>query len=484
MRTTIAVFNKKDEPALPTVIDILKSSWVEQPLSFTVASHEKVVSHKSAHVLNKQGIESNAVFGCAYTKEAKNAYSFLSLDEASLAFEGRIYNPVKKEDIIDQKAKTTAHCEAQLQTLIEKAEGDYCFFMIKEGWIAAARDPVGIQPLYYGENKDVAAFTSNRKALWQLGIEKPLSFPPGNLGLVSKQGFHFKPAKCVVYTEPKQVSMDEAAVKLQKLLEDSVKARLVGVKDVAVAFSGGLDSSIIAYLAGKCGVKVDLIHVSLENEPETDAAIEASEKLDLPMQLHLFKESDVENTLPLVVDLIEEADPIKAAIGVPFYWTAQKTQESGYKVLLAGQGADELFGGYQRYVTEYCAKGAEEARKTMYDDVSCIHESNLERDEKICINLDVELRLPFAGLDLIDFALGLPVDLKFEQKQDTLRKLVLRKVALNLGLPASIVEKPKKAVQYSTGINDAVKKIAKKHEQTVNEYIAWLYQNSYKHYTQ
>ena len=123
---------------------------------------------------------------------------------------------------------------------------------------------------------------------------------------------------------------------------------------------------------------------------------------------------------------------------------------------------------------ECCADGNENARKTMFTDVARIHESNLERDEKICIHLDVELRLPFAGFDLVEFALGLPVDLKFEQKQDSLRKLVLRKVALNLGLPASIVEKPKKAVQYSTGINEAVKKIAKKHEQTVNEYIAGL----------
>jgi hypothetical protein len=55
---------------------------------------------------------------------------------------------------------------------------------------------------------------------------------------------------------------------------------------------------------------------------------------------------------------------------------------------------------------------------------------------------------------------------------------VLRKVAFNLGLPASIVDKPKKAVQYSTGINDAVKRVAKKHGKTVNEYISELYQNS------
>ena len=82
-------------------------------------------------------------------------------------------------------------------------------------------------------------------------------------------------------------------------------------------------------------------------------------QLNLPLQVHLFKDSDVEDTLPKVVALIEEADPIKASVGLPFYWTAEKAAEAGFKVMLAGQGADELFGGYQRYVTEYCKDGGE-----------------------------------------------------------------------------------------------------------------------------
>jgi len=484
MRTTIAVFNKKSEPALPTVIDVLKNSWIEQPLNFMVASPEKVFSHKSPDMLSKQGINSSSVIGCSFTKKAKKAYSFLQLESVAVAFEGVLYKPVTKEELAQEAAKNPSHCEAQLQTLIEKVDGDYAFFILKDEWITVARDPIGVQPLYYGENKELAAFASNRKSLWQLGIDKTLSFPPGNLGLLTKTGFQFKPIKTFTYTEPKHVLMDDAAAELQKLLEQAVKARVAGLKEVAVAFSGGLDSSLVAYIASRCGVKVDLIHVSLENELEIEAAVEASEKLNLPMQVHLFKESDVENALPQVVDLIEEADPIKAAIGVPFYWTAQKTQEASYTVLLAGQGADELFGGYQRYVNECCRDGKEKARQAMFNDVIRIHENNLERDQKICISLDVELRLPFDSLDLVEFALGLPVDLKFEQKQDSLRKLVLRKVALNLGLPASIVDKPKKAVQYSTGINNAVKRIAQKNDQTVNEYITELFQRNHQRYTQ
>lgn len=484
MRVTIGLFDKNGKPVQNMVIDLLKKFWVDQPLNFAVASPTKIVTNKSADVIGKQGVDSPSIVGFAYTKDGKKNYDFLSLENATFVFEGTMYSSVQKEALDAQIAKNPQHCESQLQTLIEKAEGDYSVFVVNKDWIAVARDPMGIQPLYYGENKDYAAIASNRKALWQIGIEKPVTFPPGNLAFVNKEGFKFKPIKGLSYPEQKPISMDKAAEDLQSLLEKSVKTRLIGVKEVAVAFSGGLDSSLIAYMASKSGVKVDLIHVSLENQLETEAALEAAEKLGLPMQVHLFKESDVEAAVSQVVDLIEEADPVKASIGIPFYWTAQKTIEAGYKVLLAGQGADELFGGYQRYVNECCQDGEEQTRKSMYNDIIRIHESNLERDKKICISLDVDLRLPFASYDLAEFALGLPVSLKFEKKKDSLRKLVLRKVALNLGLPASIVDKPKKAVQYSTGINDAVKRIAKNQEKTVNEYIGELFKSSYKHYVQ
>ena len=349
--------------------------------------------------------------------------------------------------------------------------------MIKDGWIAAGRDPVGVQPLYFGENKEIAAIATNRGALWKLGIDSPLSFPPGNLGIADKGGFKFEAIKTFTYTEPKTITLGDAAKQLEALLVESIKRRVHDLKEAAVAFSGGLDSSLVAFLASKNGLKVNLVHVSMENEEETEVALEAAEALDLPMHVHLYKDSDVEKVLPQVVALIEEADPIKAAIGVPFFWAAQQAAEAKFRVVLAGQGADELFGGYQRYVNEYCKDGGEAVRKTMFGDVVNIHQSNLERDLKITGFHDVELRLPFASFDLVEFALGLPLECKMEQKPDTLRKLVLRKVAQNVGMPSAVVEKPKKAVQYSTGINNAVKRIAKKQDKTLGKYIEELFQN-------
>jgi asparagine synthase (glutamine-hydrolysing) len=403
----------------------------------------------------------------------------LRLGDATVLFEGRIYSPylgASSVEVMAEKLEQADRIKAS-EEFLKEVEGDFSFMIAEPERIVAGRDPVGVQPLYFGENGNVAALASNRKALWKLGIDEVLSFPPGHVALVSREGFKFKPVKTLAYAKPKAVIMPEAADTLQKLLEESVRRRVSGTKEVAVAFSGGLDSSVVAFLASKCHVSVHLVHVSLENRPETEEAKRAASELNLPLQVYLFSEADVEKVVAKVVELIEEPDPVKASIGVPFYWTAEKTAEAGVKVMLAGQGADELFGGYQRYVNEYLLHGTEEVRKVIFDDVVGIHESNIERDVKICGFHDVELRLPFASYTLAEFAVALPVELKIERTPSSLRKLVLRKVAENMGLPASITEKPKKAVQYATGINGAIKKLAKKHKATVAEYINKLFLN-------
>ncbi|HSQ49476.1 MAG TPA: asparagine synthetase B [Candidatus Deferrimicrobiaceae bacterium] len=479
MKVTVAVLSKQGENVVETVLDVLKLFEVAQPLRFGVVGPKRSLFDKNLALLSKQSDETSTLAGYATTQtRTASRYDFLQLDDAALFFEGKVFSSTPEKAISEQVSKAPLHCEATLQTLLEQSDGDYSFILLKEGIIAAGRDPIGVQPLYYGENRDLAAFASNRKALWLLGIENPVSFPPGNLGFANKDGFKFKAVKTLSFTEPKNIALEEAASQLQKLLQESIRRRIQGLKEVAVAFSGGLDSSVVAYLAHKLGMEVQLLHVSLENEEETEVAIEAAEALGLPLQVDLYKESDVEKALPKVVRLIEEADPVKAAIGVPFYWTAEKASEAGFKVILAGQGADELFGGYRRYVSEYCQNGAEKVLKLMFDDVARIHESNLERDLKITSFKDVELRLPFGSYDMAEFALSLPLDCKIEPKADTSRKLLLRKMALDIGVPAAIAKKPKKAVQYSTGINDAVKRIAKKQGKTVNEYVGELFQLS------
>ncbi len=397
--------------------------------------------------------------------------------EVAILFEGRIYSPTldtSGAETIFTKLQKINHFKAS-EIFLKEVDGDFSFIIVEPELIIAGRDPVGVQPMYYGENRTIAALASNRKTLWKFGVEKTQSFPPGYLASVSREGFKFKPVKTLVYSKPKPATMQKATETLHKLLEKSVRKRILEAREIAVAFSGGLDSSVIAFLAKKCQTNVHLIHVSLENQPETEEAKKAADDLNLPIRVYLFKETDVEKAIYTVVELLEEANPVKASIGVPFYWTAEKASEAGIRLLLAGQGADELFGGYQRYVNEYLSYGAEKVQKTMFDDVVKLHESNIERDVKICSFHNVELRLPFAAHQIAEFAVALPLELKIERKADTLRKLALRKAAENMGLPASITEKPKKAVQYATGINAALKKLAKKQNTTVTEYVNKLF---------
>ena len=186
---------------------------------------------KNVEIIKKQGLKSSTVAGYVTSKpKSISDYEHLQLDDAALLFEGRVYSPVPKTAVTEQVAKEPLHCEATLQTIMEQTDGDYSFLMLKDGWIAAGRDPIGVQPLYYGENRDIAAFATNRNALWKLGIENPLSFPPGNLAFVNKEGFKFKPIKTLTYQEPKQTTMDDAAKQLQALLEQSIQRRVQRLK--------------------------------------------------------------------------------------------------------------------------------------------------------------------------------------------------------------------------------------------------------------
>ncbi len=479
LKTLIALIDKSGKNVVPNIEKALKQAQEENQACFGMATPSTAANATDIKGLATAKLNSAIALGYVSTPEANKEIAILNTGEETLLFDGRIFRPAPKPSatsVLNRKLGADAFKSAQ--AILKTVEGEYALIIATPKRLVAARDPVGIQPLYYGESTQFTTFASNRTALWRLGVEEPKSFPPGHVAEATVNGIKITPAKTLEFNEPKPIGMAKAAATLQKLLEKSVRRRVIGQKEVAVAFSGGLDSSVVACLAKKAGVAVRLIHVSMRDQPETDEARKAALALGLPMEVRLFTEADAERDLPKVAALIEESDPVKAAVGLPFYWTAQQAATAGLQVMLAGQGADELFGGYQRYVQEYITKGDIAVRRTMFHDVAVIHESNLERDEKICSYFDVQLRIPFGSVDVATFAMSLPTRLKFECKPDSLRKLVLRRAAFDIEISKSIAEKPKKAVQYSTGVNNALKKIAKRHNQTLAEYVNQLFLNT------
>jgi asparagine synthetase B (glutamine-hydrolysing) len=473
----VAVLNKEDANAAETAISMLNTLKHRSTGTYGIASATRIGIEKSIELLKKQNINSPVAVGYAFSRRfSQDRLQPTKIYGATSVFEGRLY-PASPQlsDAESVAERLKQNREKAARTLIQKFEGDFAFVVAEPDRLIAGRDPLGVCPLYYGESKTLLAIASERKALWKIGIKEAVSFPPGNLAVVDKHGFKFKSVKRLVQGKIKRVDMQNAIVRLRTLLQRSTRERILGLKEVAVAFSGGLDSSLIAFLAQKTGVNVHLIFVSLENRSEIECAKKAAEALKLPIHVRLYKEKDVEKALPRVLWLIEEPAPVKASIGIPFYWAAENAAKMELKVMLAGQGADELFGGYKRYLTEYLRQGKEKVREAIFKDIVKMHETNFERDRKICGFHNVELRLPFATCRMVEFALTLPLELKIESSDDAQRKLVLRWVAKSAGLPEFIANKPKKAIQYSTGVSRTLKKLAKRKGLSQREYVSKVF---------
>jgi len=477
----IAVVSKKNENVAKTAVTMLKMVEHKSAETFGLASPTTVIIEKSVGDLQDKEPSSPVLIGHVFSKIlTSDIPQPIKFHQGTFVFEGRIYSLNTEFSSVEFVTEKLNENLRNTEALIKDFEGSFAFAVAESGRLTAGRDSSGLYPLYYGENTDLSALASERKALWKSGIEEVHSFPPGHLAVVDKHGFKFKPVKTLVYARTKQTTMQAAAKKLSSLLQRSVKQRVLGLKQVAVAFSGGLDSTVIAFLAKKFGVEVHLVSVSLKNQPEIEHAKKAAEALNLPLHIHLYSEKAVEKVLPKVLWLIEDANPVKTSIGIPVFWTAEKTSKMGFRVMLAGQGADELFGGYKRYLNDYVQYGEEFVQKTIFNDVVGMYENNFERDSKICNFHNVELRLPFAAYQLAKFAAKLPLQLKIESPNNMLRKTVLRKMAEDIGLPRFIVKKPKRAIQYATGVNKIIKKLAKKKGYSTREYLQKLFRTVFK----
>jgi len=482
MGALAAAVDKRGQNAPKITIAMLETLASRHFDSFGIASPSAIEIQKSLRDLNEQKLRSRVAIGYGFSRILSQDKSQpLLLKSATMAFEGRIWPSETSDSDAEAAARTLRpEYEKSAETMVRETNGSFVFVISERERLVVGRDPVGANSLYYGENTDCAALASERKALWRIGLQRVESFPPGSVAVVNEEGFRIKPLKTLAFEDPRKISMQTAAKNLQRLLRQSVKEKVSGLKEVAVAFSGGLDSSIIAFLAKQSNVDVHLIHASLEDQPETEYALKTAEELGLPIHVCLFKEEDLEQIIPRALSIIEDPNPLNLSIGVPIFWTAEKAASMKLKVMLAGQAADELFGGYRRYVDDYLSFGEEKVRKELFHDIVSIYETNLERDYKLCSFHGVELRLPFADYRIAEFATKLPVNLKIEQRPNGLRKIVLRKVAKNLGLPESVVKKPKKAVQYTTGVDKALKKLAKKDGVSVRAYLHKIFEDNLK----
>ncbi|MCI5867075.1 MAG: asparagine synthetase B [Methanosphaera sp.] len=342
---------------------------------------------------------------------------------------------------------------------IDVFDGDYAFAITDGCDYIVMRDNYGIKPLYYGCNSDKFAFASEQKALKSIGITDIENLNP----------------RCMIYndkiikyrSEPKRdIFYDDyntAVEDLKDALTQSVAKRVEDLESVAVLFSAGVDSSIVVQILKNLEKDIQLYTVGVENSQDLKVARNVASDMHLPLNEWVIDQEVVENYFYDTIDTIESNNIMKIGVGMTIKLTSKLAHDDGYKVMLTGQGADELFAGYNRYAKKY------DTPDLLYQELECdlnnIYNVNLERDDKSAMSNSVELRVPFLDFNVVDVAVQMPYNYLIHSNDDKIRKHILRDVALKLGLPEDVAKRPKKAAQYATGIDKTIrKKLLKKDE--------------------
>jgi len=312
-------------------------------------------------------------------------------------------------------------------------------------------------------NNGIFAFASERKALWEVGINETHSLPPKYMlhnqelvelpGRLSWKNNH-SISRSEIVTPPPKKHLQET---LKNHIQESVQKRTLGLDKVGILFSGGLDSTLLAVICADLGIETDLYAVGSEGSPDLLFAHNVSRDIGLPLHTRIVDEQVVREYSPPVLNAIEEWNVMKLGVGMTAYLAAEMAHQQGQRVILSGQGADELFAGYHRYLDFYQEKG-EKAQEDLQEDVENLYHVNLERDDKVTMAHSVELRVPYLDLQIINMALDIPMYYKINGPEDNRRKCILREVARELGVPPEIVNRPKKAAQYGSGIHKILRK--------------------------
>jgi asparagine synthase (glutamine-hydrolysing) len=250
-----------------------------------------------------------------------------------------------------------------------------------------------------------------------------------------------------------RLSFEEAAEALASLVDESVRRRVQGHGRVAVSFSGGLDSSLLALVASRYA-DVVLCSAYASGSRDEGQSEKAAGLLGLELATRVLDEETLAEGSRGAELPPGDATEMDEALWCIYSTASELAKERNARVILLGQLADELFGGYMKYAIKAREEGAGAAEEMMRKDVKACAERGFLRDEAAC-SASCEVRFPYADERIASFASGLPMAYKIREGE---RKAVLRAAALELGLPEELASAPKKAAQFSSGAAKLLKR--------------------------
>ena len=332
--------------------------------------------------------------------------------------------------------ETAKRMDAEFVCVIYDADLDKYF---------AARDPVGIRPMFYGYASDgKIMFASEMKALSEL-CEEVHPFPPGHIYDGEKFVCFRDIAKVDRYTEDE---MEDVLLKINKLLIKGVEKRLHADVPVGFLCSGGLDSSLVCAIAARMMDKpIKTFAVGIDKDPiDTKYARVVAAYLGADHTEVLFTKQDIFDTLSILIYNIETYDitTIRASMGM-FLVSKYISENTDIKVLMTGEIADEIFG--YKYTDFAPTPGAfqAEAEKRLRE----IYMYDVLRADRSISSNGLEARVPFGDLDFVKYVMSIPPEKKMNFTG--VGKYLLRQAFEGDYLPHDILYREKAAFSDAVG---------------------------------
>ncbi|WP_121742895.1 asparagine synthetase B family protein [Natronorubrum halophilum] len=312
------------------------------------------------------------------------------------------------------------------------------------------RDVLGRVPLYVETDRDSTTEPGSRWAFEPAVLDDPVALPPGaTLELVEPDA---EPERRWTLPAPEpEPDRDAALERLSSAIRTATSEARAADRDIAVAFSGGVDSALVAEL-----LDAPLYVVGFPDSHDVDAAKTAADAMGRELTVVDLEPADLERAVPQVARATGRTNAMDVQIALPLYLVGERVAADGFDALAVGQGADELFGGYEKVVRLDHRVDAETTRGAVREQIESLSEQ-LPRDVHAIEATGLAPVAPLLHDAVVDAALRLPDELLADETE---RKRALRLVAAD-SLPAEIAYREKKAVQYGSLVARELDRLAR-----------------------
>ncbi|MEP0766232.1 MAG: asparagine synthetase B [Fimbriimonadia bacterium] len=374
-----------------------------------------------------------------------------------VAFTGRLFNGEQLRRKLGSPWETDSDTETLIRLFevkgvdcVNELDGQFAFVMADGEHFFVARDPIGVKPLYYATRDEGRIFASELKAFGKMCTDFR-EFPPGCY-------FHSKLGTGRFYQLPvpqgRDMSIGQAALRIRLEVETAVGKRDFSDQPVGVFLSGGLDSCILAWVMRQAHGKVDTFSVGMRGSHVSRAATEAAEELDTDHRHRTIRSDEVIEVLPRVIYLLESFDAQTVRSAVCNHFLAEEACKHVSSVL-SGDGADEIFGGYER-LRELPPS---ERSVVMWRLTSGLHNTVLQRMDRMTAAHGLETRVPFLDRRVVALAFSIPDWMKAGANGET--KWILRHAYGDV-LPNRILRQPRAPMDAAAGVAAVLKGYAEK----------------------